>query len=142
MLEIDATPGGQVLRTALGFSCLLEREIKVSNIRQARPNPGLQQQHLTAVKALQKLCNAETEGAFRGSTELTFRPKKFSGGRINVNVGTAGSTLLIVQSLMIPSLIKETQARLFGGTDVMFAPTFSHSNEVLIPLLRKMNAKF
>ena len=142
MLEIDGAPGGQVLRTALGFSALLEREIKVSNIRAARPNPGLQPQHLTAVKVMQQLCSAEVEGAYKGSTNLRFNPKKFSGGRINANIGTAGSTLLIAHSLMIPSIAKETHARLFGGTDVAFAPTFSHSNEILLPLLRKMNAKF
>ena len=142
MLEIDGTAGGQVLRTALGFSALLEREIKVSNIRAARPNPGLQHQHLTAVKTLQQLCSAELSGDFMGSTEITFNPKKFSGKRINVNIGTAGSTLLVVQSLLLPSISNETQARIFGGTDVPFAPTFSHTNKVLFPLLRKMNAKF
>ena len=141
MLEIDGTPGGQVLRTALGFSALLEREIKVSNIRAARPNPGLQQQHLTAVKVMQQLCNAEVKGTYKGSTDLHFNPKKFSGGRISANIGTAGSTLLIAHCLMIPAISKEMQARLLGGTDVLFAPTFSHSNEILLPLLRKMNVK-
>ena len=142
MLEIDATHGGQVLRVSLGLSAMLERDIKLTNIRASRPNPGLQQQHLAAVRTLRHFCNATVKGDVKGARELSFIPKKYAGGSINVNIGTAGSSLLLVQSLLLPSILKKTKARIAGGTDVPFAPTFAHAENVLLPLLKGMNAKF
>jgi len=64
--------GGQILRSALALSALTGRPVRVENIRARRPNPGLQAQHLSAVKAAAMLCRAQVQGAALGSTTLTF----------------------------------------------------------------------
>ena len=61
ILEIDGSfgeGGGQVLRTAISLSCILNKPIKVENIRKNRKNPGLKHQHFTALKILKKICKA------------------------------------------------------------------------------------
>ena len=51
--------GGQILRTALALSAVLMKPIRIFNIRAKRKNPGLQPQHLTAVRAVATLVDAE-----------------------------------------------------------------------------------
>ncbi|PIW32137.1 MAG: RNA 3'-phosphate cyclase, partial [Nitrosopumilales archaeon CG15_BIG_FIL_POST_REV_8_21_14_020_37_12] len=63
-LKIDGSfgeGGGQIVRTALTLSCITRRPIILEKIRQNRKNPGLKPQHLTAIKILQKICNAKVE---------------------------------------------------------------------------------
>ena len=55
--------GGQVLRSALTLSSLTGRPVEIFNIRAMRPNPGLQPQHLMAVRATAAICQARVEGA-------------------------------------------------------------------------------
>lgn len=43
--------GGQILRTSLALSTCLGLPFRIFNIRSARKRPGLQPQHLAAVKA-------------------------------------------------------------------------------------------
>jgi RNA 3'-terminal phosphate cyclase (ATP) len=48
--------GGQILRNAISYAALLERNIKVVNIRAGRSKPGLQAQHLTAIRLVAQAC--------------------------------------------------------------------------------------
>jgi RNA 3'-terminal phosphate cyclase len=92
MIEIDGSfgeGGGQVLRTAVALSALLGKQIHIKNIRSRRPNPGLRAQHMTAVKAVAALCDAETNGLQLGSSELSFTPRRTMSGSFQVDVGTA-----------------------------------------------------
>jgi len=53
-LEIDGAMGeggGQVLRTALALSICTSKAFRISQIRAGHKKPGLQRQHLTAVRA-------------------------------------------------------------------------------------------
>lgn len=142
MLEIDASAGGQVLRNSLALSTLTKKAVKIKNIRANRPNPGLQQQHLTALQTAAKICNAKIEGAGKGSKEVVFEPGEIQDMQLNVNIGTAGSITLLLQSILIPSLIREIKLRIFGGTDVAWSPPFNYMNEVLLPTLTKTGARF
>jgi RNA 3'-terminal phosphate cyclase (ATP) len=92
--------GGQIVRTSVALAALTAKEVRVDKIRDKRPNPGLQAQHVTAVKALAKMCNAETEGISQGSREIVFKPRGHAAGRFSMDVGTAGSIPLILQALM------------------------------------------
>lgn len=139
MIEIDGRPGGQVLRNSLGFSALLGESCRVSNIRIERKNPGLQKQHLAGLNFLASCCNAKVKGNRVGSRDVTFEPSEFNGGNFVVKIGSAGSTSLVIQSALLPTLLKKTRLRIFGGTDVPFAPPSNYLSEVLFPLLRKMN---
>lgn len=146
MIEIDGSfgeGGGQILRTALSLSCLFNKPFRIFNIRKGRKNPGLMPQHLACVRAAQLLSNAEVTGDFKGSTELTFSSKGVKGGDFFFDIGTAGSTSLVLQTI-IPSLIflnRKTTVVLKGGTHVPFSPCYHYISEVFAPMLKKLGVR-
>ncbi len=130
--------GGQIVRTAVALAALLGKEVKVTRIRDKRPKPGLQAQHVTAVKAVAGICQAETEGLAPGSRELLFKPRAHLGGRFSFDVGTAGSIPLILQAVM-PSAAyapNRVEFELTGGTDVPWSPTIDYVRLTELPILR------
>jgi RNA 3'-terminal phosphate cyclase (ATP) len=145
VLEIDASigeGGGQVLRTSLALSVLLQKPVRITNIRSGRPRPGLQPQHLAGVHALAKICKGTVYGAKLGSTSLDFFPGLPAPARITVNIGTAGSTALLFAQLAPVGLLVPLNVRAFGGTDVAFSPPSSFVSAVWIPAIKSMGAKF
>ncbi len=138
-ITIDGSVGGgQILRNAVGLSAVTGRPVRVENIRGARPKPGLRPQHLTAVRAVAEACGAKLSGAELGSREIEFRPGKVQtreGWRLDV--GTAGSTLLVLQSLLPALALADSPSdiTLIGGTDVPFAPPYDHFTRILLPAL-------
>ena len=141
MIEIDGSygeAGGQILRTALSLSCLLDKPFRMVNIRKGRKNPGLRPQHLMCVRALGRISGAWTEGDYKGSTGLSFRPSEVRPGDYFFDIGTAGSTSLLLQSLLPPLIFtkKPSRVTLRGGTHVPFSPPFHYISEVFIPLLK------
>src|SRR4051812_17430256 len=101
-LQIDGSMGeggGRILRTSLALSLITGRGFQIKNIRANRNNPGLQKQHLTAVEAAAAVGQAQTDGAFLASSSLAFRPKPIVPGDYRFNVGTAGSTTLVLQTV-------------------------------------------
>lgn len=132
--------GGQVLRTAVALAALTGQDLEVHDIRAGRPNPGMAPQHLAAVRAVGAFCDAEMEGADLGSTDLRFCPGPVKGGSYRIDVGTAGSVSLVLQSCLLSMCrCKEFfQLEVRGGTDVQMAPPIDHLGMVLIPLLGRM----
>jgi len=142
MIKIDGSfceGGGQILRTALALSALTQTPFEVNDIRKGRCSPGLKNQHLFCVNALQDLCNAEVEGNSIGSTYLRFKPNKISGKTISINIETAGSITLLLQSVLLPSFFADKKVRLkiTGGTDVKWSQPIDYFKEVLLPQLNK-----
>ena len=134
--------GGQILRTCLSLSCITGEEVEIVNIRRGRKNPGLRTQHLKGVLLLKEMCNAKVEGARIGSTRIKFVPNHIRGGVYRVDMGTAGSITLILQTSLLPSFFadKKVILKISGGTDVPFAPPIDYYHYVLLPFLRKMGA--
>lgn len=139
---IDASAGGQVFRTAIGLSALLQEPVRIEHIRANRPNPGLQAQHVTTLKALQQLCNARVLGDRIGGRSVSFFPQKPVNSQLVCGIGTAGSTGLLLQSAFFPSLACENHLRVSGGTNVPFAPPIEFLQFVLLPELKKIGCKF
>uniref|UniRef100_A0A7J3YTG0 RNA 3'-terminal phosphate cyclase n=1 Tax=Ignisphaera aggregans TaxID=334771 RepID=A0A7J3YTG0_9CREN len=142
MLVVDGSfgeGGGQILRTAIGLAAALGKPVKVVNIRAKRKNPGLQPQHLTAVRALAEITSAKVEGASVGSMELVFEPRRPKGGSYIFDVGTAGSVTLVLQALIpvLPYLDRDAVIELRGGTDVPWSPPVDYMRFIFIPMARR-----
>ncbi|TKJ17176.1 RNA 3'-phosphate cyclase [Candidatus Woesearchaeota archaeon B3_Woes] len=146
MLQIDGSyneGGGQILRTALAYSTLFQKPFEIINIRKGRPKPGLKNQHLYCIKALQQLCNAKVGGDELGSEKLRYFPNKISSTKIKVDIETAGSITLLLQSLLLPCLFsqKAKKIEIVGGTDVKYSPQIDYLKEIILPQLNKYAEK-
>jgi RNA 3'-terminal phosphate cyclase (ATP) len=132
--------GGQIVRTTIALAALNGKPVKLTKIRDKRPNPGLQAQHIAAVKAVAAVCNAETAGLIQGSQDLTFTPHGHATGSWSFDVGTAGSVPLILQALMPSAAYAPTKVafELTGGTDVRWSPTIDYVRLIELPLLQLM----
>lgn len=146
MIVIDGAKGeggGQVLRTALSLSACTGQPFRIKNIRAGRKKPGLMRQHLTCVQAAAEVCGGKATGAHLGSTELTFTPGEPKGGHFSFDVGTAGATTLVFQTVLPILLIADevSEVRLSGGTHTVAAPTFEFVESAFLPPLGRMGAE-
>lgn len=119
--------GGQILRSALSLSLLTGKPFRIVKIRANRDKPGLRPQHLTAVDAAASLCGAVVSGLSVGSRELVFRPEPYEPQDLSIDIGTAGSTALVLQTLYLPIALKASKpvrVVLIGGTFNDHAPSF------------------
>jgi RNA 3'-phosphate cyclase len=144
LIEIDGSEksgSGTVLRMAVALCAIIGQPLHIFNIRQNRPQPGLKPQHLEAVLTAAKLCDAELEGAKADSRELWFRPKRIRGGKIEAEIGTAGSISMLLLTVLPMCAHAENAVHLHiskGGTDVHHSPTINYMNFVLLPTLKRM----
>lgn len=131
--------GGQILRSAVALSALLLRPIRVVNIRAKRKNPGLQPQHIAAIKAVADIYQADTHWLDVGSSQIEFRPKEITGGKFRVDVGTAGAVTLILQALFIAACGAKNQIEmeLTGGTNVPWSPPFEYVDWITLFILKR-----
>lgn len=160
MITIDGSTGeggGQIVRSALALSIVTGRPFRVEKIRAGRKRPGLMRQHLTAVRAAAQICGGAVEGDEIGSTALSFNPKVNNspagetpapsncaiGGDYHFSIGTAGSTTLVLQTILLPLLLAERPSRvtLEGGTHNPFAPPFDFLNLAYLPLVNRMGPR-
>ena len=119
--------GGQILRTALGLAMITGRPFRIDRIRANRDKPGLRAQHLKAVEAAALLCGAEVVGASLGSRSLAFHPGPVEARDLDLDVGTAGSTALVLHTIHLPLAIRADRpvlVRLTGGTFNLAAPSY------------------
>lgn len=117
------------------MSALTQAPFRVADIRKGRSQPGLKNQHLHGIKALKKLCNAKAKGDVFGSSYLEFVPGKINAKNMNVDIGTAGSITLILQSLLLPLLFADRKSVLTikGGTDTKWSPQLDYIKNVFLP---------
>ncbi|KAJ3413921.1 hypothetical protein HDV05_007289 [Chytridiales sp. JEL 0842] len=121
--------GGQILRTTLTLSTLLQRPILIHSIRAKRPKPGLRPQHLQCVHLVRNMSHCSKAIEFRecpklddlrtvlgmfgegrnmearvGTTVLGFAPGDMQGGVYKADTQTAGSISLLIQ-VALPVLL-------------------------------------
>jgi len=143
MLTIDGSfgeGGGQIVRSSLALALVTGRPCAIENIRAGRKKPGLMRQHLTAVAAAAEISGAEVAGATIGSARLVFRPGPIRPGNYTFAVGTAGSTTLVLQTILPALLIAggESHLTLEGGTHNPFAPPFDFLAQAYLPLVNRL----
>jgi RNA 3'-phosphate cyclase len=143
MIEIDGSyleGGGQIIRTTIALSAITGKSCKIFNIRSGRKNPGLQAQHLKGIEATAKLCDAELKNARIGSQTIEFVPKKIKGNHFSIDIGTAGSIALVLQTLVLPAIHAEEEVvlEIIGGTDVPWSPNIEYFQEVFCRNVNKM----
>jgi RNA 3'-phosphate cyclase len=141
LIDIDGSygeGGGQILRTALALSAVLKKPFTIHHIRSKRKNPGLQAQHLEAVKALARITEADTEGVQFGSQKISFSPRNILPGDYQFEVRTAGSISLLLQAIFLPLCLAPGTSRLVlvGGTHVPWSPSYHYLSEVLLSTLK------
>lgn len=147
MLEIDGAMGeggGQVLRGTLALSLLSRRPIRIRRIRAGRDRPGLRRQHLTAVRAAAEVGRAEVEVGGPGAREIIFRPGTPRPGRYRFDVGTAGSAVLVAQTVLPPLLAAGGESRLVveGGTHAAHAPPYEFLASSFLPVVARAGHDF
>jgi RNA 3'-terminal phosphate cyclase (ATP) len=135
--------GGQILRSSLALAAITRRPFRIQKIRANRPKPGLARQHLTAVTAAAEICSAQVEGAEIGARELTFRPGEVKAGDYRFDVGSAGSTTLVFQTVLPPLMIAGAPSTitLEGGTHNIHAPPVDFLEHAFLPLVNRMGPK-
>jgi len=147
IIEIDGSyqeGGGQILRTACALSAITKKPCHVFNIRRGRSKPGLRPQHLLGIRALSELCNGRLEGDFLNSEEIKFYPGEIYKGRASVNIPTAGSITLVLQTLIPPALFTPESTKIIfngGATDTFFSPSIDHFRFCFLKILEKMGAR-
>lgn len=145
LIEIDGSQGeggGQVLRTALALSLVTGKPFRMERIRASRARPGLMRQHLTCVRAAKAIGGARTRGDELGGTELSFTPSRLHAGEYRFAVGTAGSTMLVLQAVLPALVVADGPSRveLEGGTHNHAAPSWDFFAHALVPRLAGMGA--
>jgi RNA 3'-terminal phosphate cyclase (ATP) len=142
MVEIDGSygeGGGQILRSSLTLSLLTGKPVQIQNIRSRRKKPGLMAQHLQAVEAAAVVGSARVEGARLGGSSLTFVPQGLRPGNYRVGIGTAGSTSLVLQTVLLPLSLARAPSQLIitGGTHVAWSPCFHYLKRHWLPYLQQ-----
>src|ERR1700744_841519 len=143
MIVIDGSEGeggGQIVRNACALSLVTGTPFRITNIRGGREKPGLMRQHVTAVEAACAIGGAECAGLAVGASEITFRPGRVKPGEYRFAVGTAGSTGLVLQTILMPLLLADDRSRLVleGGTHNMLAPRFDFTERPFLPIVSRM----
>ncbi len=143
MITIDGAHGeggGQVLRSALAASLITGRPLRIENVRGQRSKPGLLRQHLTGLRAAAEIGDARLEGAEMGSKFVTFAPRTIRPGDYRFQVGSAGSAVLVIQTVL-PALFRAdgpSTLVVTGGTHASWAPSFDFLDRTYLPCLRSM----
>ena len=142
MIRIDGSyleGGGSIARIALALSAITQKSFTIADIRKNRPQPGLKNQHLFCIRALEQLCNAKAEGSFLGSQELKFVPGKLKAKNLEIDIETAGSIPLFLQSILLPLMFadKPSKITIKGGTSGKWAAPIEYFDNVFLPQIRK-----
>jgi RNA 3'-terminal phosphate cyclase (ATP) len=145
MVEIDGRHGeggGQILRTSLALSAITGTPVRFTHIRAGRKKPGLQRQHLACVKAAAAICGASVKGAEVNASTVTFEPGPLTGGDFHFAIGTAGSTGLVLQTVIPALLAAPAPAHVVveGGTHNPMSPPFDFLARAFAPQLERMGA--
>lgn len=136
--------GGQILRTSCALSAVTGKAIRIYNIRKNRKNPGLKTQHLIGIRGLNDLCNGTLKGDTLNSQEILFNPGNIQSKSLEIEIKTAGSIALVLQTLLLPSFFSSGPVSINfkgGATETPLSPTIDYYRFVFLRLLEKLGIK-
>lgn len=142
MITIDGSMGkggGEVLRTALALSVASGKSFRMHSICRGHKKPGLKKLHVHIVQAAALICSAQVEGAFLGSTGLTFIPGKARSGDYVFDVG-GGSCILFLLTIL-PAFFKAdgpSAVTVTGATHAPKSPPYEFFEKTYLPLVRRL----
>jgi RNA 3'-terminal phosphate cyclase (ATP) len=143
-IQIDGSfgeGGGQILRTSLSLSIITGKPFEIINIRAGREKPGLRPQHLVSVGSAGRISSAHLEGAEVGSLRLRFIPREVESGEYEFDIGTAGATSLVFQTIFFPLALKGKSGSIVtirGGTHVPLSPTIEFLQEEWLLFMKRI----
>lgn len=113
--------------------------MRITNIRARRPKPGLMAQHLKCVEAAARVGDAEVEGAKLGSPSLAFSPRTICPGDFRLDIGTAGSVSLVLETVFLPLSLcgAPSTFAITGGTHVPWSPCFHYLEDHWVRFMRE-----
>jgi RNA 3'-terminal phosphate cyclase (ATP) len=146
IIEIDGSEGeggGQIIRSSLALSLITGKPFAVTKVRAGREKPGLKNQHLTCVKAAAEIGRAVVQGAEVGAREFTFWPGTIRPGAYHFRIGTAGATMMVLQTVLPPLMMarEPSEVVIEGGTHNIKAPSFEFIASTFVPLLNKIGPR-
>lgn len=145
--------GGQIIRNACTYAAILQKNIRITNIRTGRKTPGLRPQHLVGLRLLAEASGSSlAEGNHVASTEILFLGSNRSNttasksGEYVGDTKTAGAICLLMQTVLPFALFRGccddgndddelVKFILKGGTDVAFAPPLDYNRYIFFPVL-------
>eukprot|EP01059_Diplonema_ambulator_P014070 TRINITY_DN24890_c0_g1_i1.p1 TRINITY_DN24890_c0_g1~~TRINITY_DN24890_c0_g1_i1.p1 ORF type:complete len:341 (+),score=47.85 TRINITY_DN24890_c0_g1_i1:85-1107(+) len=137
LLEVSgAKGGGQVFRNAMTYAALVDRGVRITEIRGARKPPGLKRQHLTCAEVCRDITKGELEAALK-STIVNFQPSgRLHGGDFEADTVTAGSCTLLLQCALPLLAFADKPVSVLtikGGTDVPMSPPLDFFRHIFLP---------
>ena len=146
MLTLDGSlgeGGGQIVRTALALSLVTGTPFAIERIRAGRAKPGWPPS--TSPRCGRRGPSGPPSSRVPRSApqSLSFTPYGLQGGDYELDVGTAGSTTLVLQTVL-PALLRAPRAStvaVVGGTHNPLAPPFEFVAETYLPALRLLGAE-
>jgi RNA 3'-phosphate cyclase len=146
-LEVDGSygeGGGQILRTALAFSVITRKPVRISKIRAGREVPGLRRQHVSALRVLGAVFDSKLDGVTEGSSEVSFVPGSLRANSISFDMKTAASITLVLQAVVPAVALARSRLtlELAGGTDVPWSPTFDYYDTIVRKAFAALGIRF
>lgn len=146
MIEIDGSQGeggGQVVRSSLALAAVTGKPVRIENIRGGRAKPGLLRQHLAGAAAITRVTRGEMVGDELGSRTLQFTPGPIRGGEYRFEIGSAGSAVLVAQTVLPALLFADgpSTVTILGGTHAAMAPPADYFDRCFLPLVARMNGR-
>ncbi len=88
-------------------------------------------------------CQVEVHGAFDGSPDLRFKPGAVAAGSFDFDIGTAGATTLVLQTVLPVAATAEETSRfsIAGGTHVPASPSFHFIARHWAPMVGRLGLR-
>ncbi|XP_074640678.1 RNA 3'-terminal phosphate cyclase-like [Tubulanus polymorphus] len=147
LIDLDGSVlegGGQILRIGAAITALLQKPLRVQQIRAGRSNPGLRPQHLAGLELVTEICRGKLEGGYPKSLCIMLVPNKIRGGHYLADTQTAGSICLLMQISLPVMLFADQEVEIVyrGGTDADYAPSIDHFTMIFQSVAKHFGIEF